>query len=267
MLLSRSHDKLVQVSASLAATYPQCQFEHFAWDVGADPNSAASRERMQKLLTVLNGRDVGLLVNNVGVTESVFGWFGDQAEMWPEGSEGLCAEMIDAQRTVQVNCTFPTRITHAILPLLLNRASASNSIALRSGIVNLSSILGILPSPFSPIYGASKAFNRVFSRSLSAEYYQKGVDVLCVSPGMVASRLTGFTRGNMVCSEARPTATIALNALGAAVEVLPHPIHGITMLPTMAIGLLPAWLQTLFYAIIMRLLPKPPGIRVTSQWL
>lgn len=123
-----------------------------------------------------------------------------------------------------------------------------------------------MPCPYNPIYGATKAFNRAFSRALSAEYSQLGVDVLCVSPGLVQSQLTGLGRGSWLASDPQRTAEYALGSLGVAVEVFPHPMHGVTAVGAVIIGWLPMKIASLITALMLRFLPKPPGIRAARDF-
>jgi short-subunit dehydrogenase len=144
----------------------------------------------------------------------------------------------------------------------LKRSSSSNT---PSAIINVSSILATLPSPFNPIYGATKAFNRAFSRALTAEYGQLGIDVLCVTPGLVQSQLTGLTEGSVLASTALSTAEGALSALGVQVECYPHWMHGVTGALGMVLAWLPQKMSTVFCAGLLRFLPKPPGINVSRD--
>jgi short-subunit dehydrogenase len=207
----------------------------------------------------MKGKDVGILVNNVGMTENTFGWFSD---LGSRDGRHLSEEehVADLIKTIKTNCIFPSKLTAAIIPLLKSRDHKY------SAIVNVSSILAHLPSPYNPIYGASKAYNRTFSRALTAEYAQMGIDVLCVSPGMVTSNLTGMKRSTWFCSGSRETAMYALRTVGFAVEVFPHPIHGLTYICVAILNLLPQKFVTSSTALLLRFLPKPPGINVSRDF-
>ena len=170
----------------------------------------------------------------------------------------------DATQTIRINCVFSAKITRLLLPALLRHTNSGTRT--RSAIVNISSILAWTPCPFNPIYGATKAFNRAFSRALSAEYAQLGVDVLCVSPGLVQSQLTGLGRGSLLASDPQSTAEYALSALGMAIEVFPHPLHGITAIGAVVIGWLSMKIASLLTALLLRFLPKPPGIKVSRDF-
>jgi uncharacterized protein len=105
---------------------------------------------------------INVLINNAGVGDH--GLFEDSR--WER-----IEEMID------VNITGLTRLTHALVKDLIQRGGA--------GILNVSSIAGLLPVPQMAIYAASKAFVTSFSEALRAELRGTGVRVLALCPGPV----------------------------------------------------------------------------------
>ena len=258
-MISRSAEKLQNVKSSLLERWPESQIETFTWEASKVEESDGFQAKMAELKDRLEGKDLGILVNNVGVTEATFGWFSDLGSHKDGRPMTENEHVADLIYTIKTNCIFPSKLTSALIPLMKSRGSPS-------AIVNLSSILAHLPCPFNPIYGASKSYNRTFSRALTAEYAHLGIDVLCVSPGMVTSNLTGLTESTWFCSTARDTAKYALRAFGFAVEVFPHPIHGLTYLPVVAMGLLPEKFVTFISALLLRFLPKPPGINVSRDF-
>jgi len=103
---------------------------------------------------------IDILVNNAG--EGVFG----AAE---ETSTG------QAQQLFETNFFGLARLTREVLPYLR---------AQRSGrIINISSVLGFLPSPYGSFYAASKHAVEGYSESLDHETREFGVRVSVVEPG------------------------------------------------------------------------------------
>lgn len=255
-MISRSAEKLETVKQKLQTEFPTNKIEVFQWEASEIEESQGFQSKIANLKEELEGKDFGLLVNNVGVTESTFGWFSDLGNEMSEEEH-----VRDLVNTIKTNCIFPSKLTSALIPLLKSRSNSKPS-----AIINISSILAHLPSPFNPIYGATKAHNRTFSRALTAEYSQQGIDVLCVSPGMVTSNLTGLKESTWFCASSRETAKYSLKALGFAVEVFPHPIHGLTFLLTSILNLLPQKIVTTGTALALRFLPKPPGINVSRDF-
>lgn len=259
-MISRSMKKLENVKESLLLKYPEAEINVFQWEASEIEESEGFQDKFAELKREIDGKDVGLLVNNVGTTECTFGWFSDLGSR----NDNFLTEdehVADLIKTIKTNCVFPSKLTAAILPILRSRAHPF------SGIINVSSILAHMPSPFNPIYGATKSYNRTFSRALTAEYAELGVDVLCVSPGMVTSNLTGMKNSTWFCSTAADTAMYSLRSLGFSVEVFPHLIHGLTFLPICLMNLLlPKKIITTGTGLLMRFLPKPPGINVSRDF-
>lgn len=258
-MISRSLEKLENVKGNLLLKYPEAQIEVFPWEASQVGEEEGFKTKITALKEKLIEKDVGLLVNNVGTTESTFGWFSD---LGSRNDRHMSEEehVNDLINTIKTNCIFPSKLTAAIIPLLRSRAHPF------SGIINLSSILAHLPSPFNPIYGATKSYNRTFSRALTAEYAELGIDVLCVSPGMVTSNLTGMKASTWFCASSNDTAMYSLRALGFAVEIFPHCIHGLTFLCVSLLNLMPQKLVTSVTALLLRFLPKPPGINVSRDF-
>jgi uncharacterized protein len=76
-----------------------------------------------------------------------------------------------------VNIEALTQLAHAVLPGMIRRG--------RGGIVNVSSLAGMLPIPDFAVYAATKAYVTSFSEALRFELRDHGVRVLAVCPGPV----------------------------------------------------------------------------------
>ena len=72
------------------------------------------------------------------------------------------------------------RLAHAVLPGMLRRG--------HGGILNVSSVAGVLISPGGAVYAATKAFVTSFSESLSAEVSGHGVHVTALCPGLTRTQ-------------------------------------------------------------------------------
>ncbi|MBI4730063.1 MAG: SDR family oxidoreductase [Acidobacteria bacterium] len=105
-------------------------------------------------------RPIDLLVNNAGI-----------------GNAGAFAEIpLDREdRVVRLNVLAPVRLTRAVLPGMIARG--------RGGILNVSSVSGIVPQPFGGTYAAGKAFVTVFTEGLAEELGGTGVRVSALCPG------------------------------------------------------------------------------------
>ena len=79
--------------------------------------------------------------------------------------------------------------TNVFAPMSLVRAVASGMIARRAGtIINIGSISGMLVTPFSGSYCASKAALNALSDALRLELKPFGINVITVQPGAIRSR-------------------------------------------------------------------------------
>jgi short-subunit dehydrogenase len=106
-------------------------------------------------------RPVELLVNNAG-----FGLPGRFADIAADGAEAQ----------IRLNVLALVRLTHAVLPGMVQRGYG--------GVLNVSSVAGVLISPGSATYAATKAFVTSFSESLHAEVSGRGVHVTALCPGL-----------------------------------------------------------------------------------
>lgn len=123
-------------------------------DVTDDASVAAMVE------TVLGetGR-IDLLVNNAG-----FGISGAAEE----------SSVAQAQAMFDVNVFGVIRATRAVLPIM--RAQKGGR------IINISSVLGLIPAPYMALYGASKHAVEGYSESLDHEVRGQGIRVVLVEP-------------------------------------------------------------------------------------
>ena len=114
---------------------------------------------------------IDVLVNNAGV-----------------GSAGAAEEssVAQAQGVFDVNVFGVIRMTKAVLAHMRARGGGR--------IINISSVLGLVPQPYMAVYAASKHAIEGYSESLDHEVRAHGVRVLLIEPGYTN---TGF-EGNSV---------------------------------------------------------------------
>ena len=72
-------------------------------------------------------------------------------------------------------------------PIYLSRLFLPDLLASKGVLINVASLAGCIPLPYSATYSASKFGLRAFSRALAQEVQEKGVAVCLVSPGPVAT--------------------------------------------------------------------------------
>jgi len=131
--------------------------------VQLDVNDAAQIARCVEQAVECAGR-VDVLVNNAGY-----------------GQMGPAIDVSDAQLRAQLECNL-------VAPLALTRAFAPVMRAQGSGlVVNMGSISGVVTTPFSGAYCASKAALHALDDALRMELAPFGIRVVTVQPGSVRS--------------------------------------------------------------------------------
>ncbi|UUU36692.1 oxidoreductase [Streptomyces sp. CA-210063] len=124
---------------------------------------------------------IDVLVNNAGI-----------------GSAGAVEEnsVAQAQSVFDINVFGVMRMTKAVLPHM--RAQGGGR------IINVSSVLGLIPQPFMALYVSAKHAIEGFSESLDHEVREHGVRVLLVEPG--------YTKTSFDTNAAQPDTPLPLYA-------------------------------------------------------
>ncbi len=145
---------------------------------------------VRALLEATEGERVGLLVAAAG-----YGSLGPFLSLAPEDEAGM----------VDLNCRSVVELAHGFG----GRMAAAG----RGGIVLFGSLVGFSGAPLSSTYAATKGFVQSFAEGLAVELRPRGVCVLSVAPGPVAS---GFAaRAGMRLSFSQTPEAVAAGALAA----------------------------------------------------
>lgn len=104
---------------------------------------------------------IDLVVNNAGI-----GLLGGAEE----------SSIAQAQRLFDVNVFGIARVVNAVLPIMRKQKSGR--------IVNMSSILGLIPAPYNAFYASTKHAVEGYSESLDHEVRDFGIRVVLVQPGV-----------------------------------------------------------------------------------
>ncbi|OVA20518.1 Short-chain dehydrogenase/reductase SDR [Macleaya cordata] len=160
----------------------------------------------------IEGVDVGVLINNVGVTYPSARFFHEvDEEVW--------------MNLIKVNLEGTTRVTMAVLPGMLKKK--------KGAIVNIGSGAGIVaPShPLFAIYAASKAYIDQWSRCMCVEYKELGIDVQCQVPLYVAtkmvSKVASIERSSLFVPSADAYARAAVRRIGYEARCTPYWAHSL----------------------------------------
>jgi len=109
---------------------------------------------------------IGILVNNAGI--SAAGGFLDQSAD-------------DITRVVNLNAMALLRLAHAVAPRFVAAGEGA--------MINIGSVVGLMPEFGSTVYGATKAFVLFISQGLQSELGPKGVYVQAVLPAATRTEI------------------------------------------------------------------------------
>uniref|UniRef100_A0A8C6JLC9 Uncharacterized protein n=1 Tax=Melopsittacus undulatus TaxID=13146 RepID=A0A8C6JLC9_MELUD len=132
----------------------------------------------------LQGLDIGVLVNNVGMLHN------------PLPCRFLNGSDID-ESLVNCNIISVTKVCETHLCYICNAVYREKGL-----ILNLSSGLGTFPCPLYTMYSASKAFISTFSKALQAEYKAKGIIIQVVTPYGVSTPMTRYQKPDFITKTA-----------------------------------------------------------------
>ncbi|KAK4298943.1 hypothetical protein Pmani_028743 [Petrolisthes manimaculis] len=203
LLISRTQEKLDKVAKEIAEEFG-VETEVVAVDF------ISGRPVFEDVARHLQDKDIGVLVNNVGV-------------MLPHPMEFELASERDIWAHINVNVATVPVMTKLVLPGMLLRG--------RGAIINLSSIAATYPIPLMGIYAATKAFVDFFSQALEWEYRGSGITVQTITPSYVATNMVKFSdlihKPGMINPTASKFVSHAIHTLGYAARTAGYWAHGI----------------------------------------
>ncbi|THD58315.1 SDR family oxidoreductase [Phenylobacterium sp.] len=181
VLVARDEARLQAAATDLSARYGVA-VEVFR----ADLTDEADIERLEAKLA--DDPAIGLLVNNAGA--ALFGGFLDN-------------QPAQIGKLIQLNVTAVARLAHAAAQAFTARG--------RGTVVNVSSVVGLVPEYGSAVYGATKAFVTYLTQALAHELAGKGVVFQAVLPG--ATRTEIWERSGRDPADLDPSRTMDADEL------------------------------------------------------
>jgi len=163
ILIARREELLRQITEELNASTP----DSARW-IKAD---LTDEDELKQVISIICDEQVDILVNNAG--RGSFGPF-DQLDIKTE------------LELIALNVVAPTRLSHAIIPMMKSRRSGA--------IVTVASVAGVQPLPFMSTYAATKAYDLFHSLGLWWELRAYNIRALAVCPGPVATEFGGVAR-------------------------------------------------------------------------
>ncbi|XP_069957854.1 inactive hydroxysteroid dehydrogenase-like protein 1 isoform X3 [Cherax quadricarinatus] len=164
ILVSRTQEKLENVAQEIRGRYAvETEIVRADFSVGRTIYDDISKH--------LEGKEIGILVNNVGVAGSALCLFIDAPED-------------DIWALVNVNVASVPAMTKLVLPGMIARR--------KGAIVNISSAAEIFSLPLLQLYCASKAFVNRFSEIVEFECRSSGITVQTLVPCTVWTNMNNF---------------------------------------------------------------------------
>ena len=153
---------IVYGTSRRASDSSQYKFNLIELDVN---NEDSGNQAIQKVIQ--NEGRIDVLINNAGFAIA------------PAGAEE--SSMQQAQTIFDTNFFGVVRMTRAVLPVMREQKSGL--------ILNISSVLGLLPMPFGALYSASKHALEGYSESLDHELRTQGIRVSLIEPAYTKTSL------------------------------------------------------------------------------
>lgn len=210
MVIARNEEKLAATKASLEEEPNVGEVVTIKIDL-----SDSSLENFDKIREQLDAenRNIGILINNAGT--------------FPEKFQRYNKFDLDfTRRIVNLNVLATLYLTKMIMPGMVARGKGL--------VVNVSSILGSVPTPYMSVYGATKSFVDAFSRQLQIEYSDHPIDIINLTPGAVYTKLFVATSTMPKATPFNPTpddyAKSALNAIATGIASISGTfVHAVTL--------------------------------------
>lgn len=166
-------------------------------------------EKAQTRVTrAVEGLDIGVLINNVGMSYP-------HPHFFTELSEDVSEDLIE------LNVHSTTRMTRLILPLMEKNK--------RGAIVNMGSGSGEFPAPLLTQYSATKAYVDLFSSGLDSEYRPKGIHVQSQTPFFVTTKLAKIRHASLTVPSAAQYAKSAVRHIGYESVTSPYWVHALML--------------------------------------
>ncbi|KAJ2062943.1 hypothetical protein GGI17_002109 [Coemansia sp. S146] len=203
LLLSRTQSKLNDVEQQLILK--DVMVESYAVDF-----SKATKDDWAHISTMVMSKDVGVLVNNVGVCHPAIISFMEES---PE----VCKQMVN------VNITTTMNMTRLVVPQMRQRKNGL--------ILNIGSWTAMKGMPFLPVYAGTKGFVKTFSQSLAFELEPEGITVEHIFSFWVRSKMSGYKTSSVSIPSPRVYARHVLTHIGLKCGTLesyssvPYPPH------------------------------------------
>lgn len=216
ILISRTLSKLETVAKEIQETFG-------VQTVVIDVDFTSGPEIYDKIKEKVKGKEIGILVNNVGMCYDTPDYF-----LSIPNREKFSQDMI------KCNILSMPMMCSIIMPQMVQRK--------RGLVINLASIAAVLPGSMMTIYAATKAFVNKFSEDLAAEYLYQGITVQSILPGPVSTKMLIIDDILWLTPTAEKYVESALKTVGFASEANGYFAHSLIQYFSQLINYISPWL-------------------------
>lgn len=187
ILISRTARKLDTVAEEIQQKYNKAT-KILAMDFAANKDAD-----YEKLKSLVDGLDVAILINNVGLSHSIPVPFVQTPE----------DEMRDI---ITINCLGTLKVTRIVAAGMMQRK--------RGLILTMASFGGMLPSPLLATYSGSKAFLQQWSTAIGSELAPYSITVELVQSFLVTSAMSKIRKSSALIPNPRSFVKSVLGSIG-----------------------------------------------------
>ncbi|KAI8628321.1 hypothetical protein F5Y19DRAFT_438966 [Xylariaceae sp. FL1651] len=188
VLVSRTLSKLEKLAQELQDKFAGVQTKVLDMDFAADKDT--DYERLAKLL---DGLEIGILINNVGQSHSIPVPF-------------TLTDNVEMENIITINCKGTLKVTRIVAPGMQSRR--------RGLILTMGSFGGWMPMPLLATYSGSKAFLQFWSTALATELKPDNVDVHLVLSYLVTTAMSKVRRPSLLIPSPKQFVRTALGKVG-----------------------------------------------------
>ncbi|KAF8018525.1 hypothetical protein BT93_H3413 [Corymbia citriodora subsp. variegata] len=154
------------------------------------------------------GLDVGLLVNGAGMAYPYARYFHE-----------VDRELMESMLGVNLNAV--VWVTKGVIDGMLKKK--------RGAILNMGSASSMYASayPLQTLYASTKAFMAMFSRCMSLEYKEQGIDIQCQVPLFIATKMTMLRSRPMLVPSAKMFSRASVRWIGYECQCNPYWSHAV----------------------------------------
>lgn len=163
-LIARNPEKIKTVCHEIKEKHPNIEIK----SVVADFTEYSNEKLYDNIMEQIDSLDISVLVNNVGTA--------------------TVKKFVDCTESEITAMTLVNTLPAVMLTRkLINRLSKRLH---KSAIINVASSAALAPVPYFVAYGMSKIFNKFFALSLEREFRDRNIEMLCLMPFLVNTKLT-----------------------------------------------------------------------------